>query len=182
MSNQYKFAQWLSSVIDIYEGSNIEARQKRMQALADYRKEKQISDLQTRQQLKILEVQFAEQLQRVQERESRTTHDYHEFLDNIDEMKEHIVDSFPDMPKVMALVIHQHAKQLVDKMWNDCNEQDQGLFQAELASFLGLVFDDTTRVLFDSHTTKIPSKTLEHIQHYAQLDKDNERNQLSDNH
>jgi flagellar biosynthesis GTPase FlhF len=180
MSKQFKFAQWLSRVIDIYEGSNIEARQRRMQALADYRKEKQINDLQTHQQLKILEIQFTEQLQRVKERESRTTHDYHEFLDNIDEMKEQIVESFPDMPKVMALVIHQHAKQLVDKMWNDCNGQNQGLFQAELTSFLGLVFDDTARVLVDDNTAKIPSKTLEHIQHYAQLDKENDdaHNQL----
>ena len=129
--------------------------------------------MQTHQQLKILEIQFNEQLQRVQERESRTTHDYHEFLDNIDEMKEQIVESFPDMPKVMALIIHQHAKQLVDKMWNDCNEQDQVLFQAELTSFLGLIFDDTTRVLVDSTMVKIPSKTLEHLQHQAQLEKDN---------
>ncbi len=169
MSNQFQFAQWLSGVIDILGGSNIEARKERMQALAEYRKQQQVCDLQTEQELKILEIQFTEQLLRVEERESRITQDYSEFLDNIDEMKEQIVTSFPDMPKVMALVIHQHAKQLVDRMWNDNdhnNAQDQSIFQAQLASFLGLVFDDTTRILVDHSTVKIPSKTLEHIQNY----------------
>ena len=170
MSRQFQFAQWLSNVIDNFAGHDIAARQKRMQALADFKKQKQMSNLQVQHELNMLEIKFAEQLQRVQERESRITQDYREFLDQIDEMKIQIVEAFPDMPKVMALVIHQHAKHLVDKMWNDSSDKDHSLFQAELTAFLGMVLDDTTRVLIDNDRAKIPSKTLQHIQNHAQID------------
>ncbi len=168
MPQHFYFAQGLSEVINAICGTSNELRQKRIQAIAECRKQEKIYDLETRNQLKALEIEFAGQLQRIQEREARTTQDYREFLDTIDEMKIQIVESFPDMPKVMALVIHQHAKHLVDKMWNDSNEQHQALFQAELAAFLGLVFDDTSRVMVDNKSTKIPDKTLAHIENHAQ--------------
>lgn len=170
MSKQFQFALWLSNVIDNFAYHDIDTRHKRIQALADLKKQKQISDMQVQHELNMLEIKFAEQLQRIQERESRITQDYREFLDQIDEMKTQIVEAFPDMPKVMALIIHQHAKHLVDKMWNDSSDKDHSLFQAELTAFLGLVLDDTTRVLVDNDMAKIPSKTLEYIQNHAPIE------------
>ncbi len=179
MSRQFQFVQWLSEVIDAVAGSHTDHHQKRIQTIAEFRKQEHIFDLQTQQQLKKLEIQFTEQLKRVQERESRITQDYRELLDNIDEMKIHIVESFPEMPKVMALIIHQHAKQLVDKMWNDSTEHDQRFFQAELASFLELIFDDTTRVLTDKSSSKIPLKTLAHIENNVQTTETDHSDQYS---
>lgn len=168
MSSQFQFAQWLSEIIEILGGSHLEAQQTKLKAIAEFRKQEKIHDLHSRQELKKLEIQFDEQLKRVQERETRITEDYRQFLNSIDEMKTQIVESFPDMPKVMALIIHQHAKQLVDKMWNESTDkQVQGEFQAQLASFLSLVFDDTARILADETMPKIPSKTLAYLEKYA---------------
>ena len=73
------------------------------------------------------------------------------------------IETFPEMPKVLALVIHQHAKALIDSMWRNSDEHAQSLGRAKLAQFLNVVFDDTTQVLLEEDSPKIPVRTLELI-------------------
>lgn len=122
-----------------------------------------IKEVEIEHEIELLKIKFSEELNRAKAKEARITDDYKEFLDNIDEMKSHIVETFPEMPKALALLIHQHAKQLIDDMWNHPNEQEQTVCRAKLAHFLKVVFDDTTEVIAADEKPKIPKRTLELI-------------------
>jgi hypothetical protein len=135
----------------------------KLNEIAALKKLKRINDARIEQDLERLKIQFTEELARTREKETRITQDYKEFLDTIDEMKMHIVEAFPDMPKALALLIHQHAKRLIDDMWNNPDEQAQKLYRAKLAEFLKVVFDDTSRTVFEDKKPRIPEKTLKLI-------------------
>ncbi|WP_174626296.1 hypothetical protein [Candidatus Methylobacter favarea] len=115
-------------------------------------------------ELELMKIRFSEQLLRTKARETSTTQDYKEFLDMIDEMKAQIIEAYPDMPKVMALVIHQHAKRLIDDIWNSPDEQLQSQCRVKLAQFIKVVYDDTAAVLVNEQHAKIPTRTLYHIE------------------
>jgi hypothetical protein len=145
-------------------GRDIEARKRINREKAELRRQKEVENTTIDYELEMLKIKLSEQLLRVKERESRTTQDYKEFLDMIDEMKVQIVEAYPDMPKVMALVIHQHAKRLIDEMWNNPDEQMQHQCRARLSKFIQIVYDDTAEVLLAGDRSKLPSKTLDQIE------------------
>ncbi len=139
----------------------------RRQAILDSAELKQLKELnriQIKHEVELLKIKFSEQLNRVEASEAQTTRDYKEFLEMIDEMKSQIVEAYPDMPKVMALIIHQHAKQLIDELWNNPNEQLQNQNRARLTHFIKVVYDDTTLGLVTSQSKKTPENTLNLIE------------------
>ncbi|NOT13434.1 MAG: hypothetical protein HOP23_16685 [Methylococcaceae bacterium] len=145
-------------------GRDYETRKKSLRENTLLKQQKAMDNAQISYELEALKIKFSEQLQRIKAREARTTLDYKEFLEMIDEMKVQIIEAYPDMPKVMALVIHQHAKRLIDDIWNNPDEQMQSQCRAKLSQFIQVVYDDTTAVLFDNQHSKIPSKTLYQIE------------------
>ena len=145
-------------------GRDLESRKKSLKDKAELKQQKAIDSARLSYEVELLNIRLSEQLNRIKEREQSTTRDYKEFLDMIDDMKGQIVDAYPEMPKVMALVIHQHAKQLIDDMWNNPDENTQNQCRAKLTQFIKIVYDDTAQVLIGSEKFKIPSKTLEHIE------------------
>lgn len=131
---------------------------------ADLKQLKQVKKIQGEHEVDLLKIKFAEQLNRIKEQETQTTRDYKEFLEMIDDMKNQIVKAYPDMPKVMALVIHQHAKQMIDEMWNNPDEQLQNQCRARLTRFIKVVYDDTTEGLLTGPSRKTPDNILNFIE------------------
>ncbi len=159
-----KFPSWLLEFIDTVDGGDTEQQKERLRAIAELRGQKAIYEAKMAHELELLKIKFAGEINRAEEREARITTDYKEFLDKIDEMKGQITETFPDMPKAFALLIHQHAKGLIDSMWRDSDIQTQSLGRKKLARFLSVVLDDTTQVLLNEDIPKIPIKTLKLIQ------------------
>ena len=140
-----------------------EWHRQKLNEMSSLKKQNRVNDAQIEHELAILKIQFSQELERTRERETRITQDYREFLENIDDMKSQIVEAFPDMPKALALLIHQHAKQLIDDMWNNPDERAQNLYRAKLTEFLKVVFDDTSQSALEEHKPKIPERTLKLI-------------------
>lgn len=157
------FAEWLAELICTVRGTDIEEQKARFRSISELRREKISHKAEIAHEIDLLKIKFAEETVRAKERESRITQDYKEFLDQIDEMKGHIAETFPDMPKALALVIHHHAKQLIDELWRSSDVDGQSLCRARLAHFLTVVFDDTTEVFIDEEKPKIPTRTLKLI-------------------
>jgi len=131
---------------------------------AELKQLKEVKRVQIEHEVELSKIKFAEQLNRVKEREAQTTRDYKEFLEMIDEMKSQIVEAYPEMPKVMALIIHQHAKQLIDEMWNNPNEHLQNKYRVRLTRFVKVVYEDTTQGLLTGDPRKTPENTLKFIE------------------
>ena len=157
------FAHWLAELICMVKGAGVEEQKARLAWISELRREKALHKAEIAHELELLRIKFAEETAQAKEREARITQDYKEFLDKIDEMKGHIGEAFPDMPKALALVIHHHAKQLIDEMWRYSDASDQDLCRAKLAQFLTVVFDDTTEALLHEEKPKIPQRTLKLI-------------------
>ena len=161
-----QFFRGLTDFFSFPFGRDIETRKKWNREKAELRQQKEVDNAKIEYDIEMLRVKLSEQLIRVKAREARTTQDYKEFLDMIDEMKVQIVEAYPDMPKVMALVIHQHAKQLIDDMWNNPDEQMQNQCRARLSQFIKIVYDDTAGVLLAGDHSKLPNKTIDQIEQY----------------
>ncbi len=157
------FAERLTELICMVKGADIEKQKARLRLISELRREKNSRKAEITHEIELLKVKFSGETVRAKEREARITQDYKEFLDQIDEMKGHIAETFPDMPKALALVIHHHAKQLIDEMWRYSDVDDQSLCRAKLAHFLTVVFDDTTEVFLNEEKPKIPTRTLKLI-------------------
>lgn len=157
------FPHWLNEFIISVQGYDTETHQAKLKAIADLRKQKLVYEEEIEHEINLLKIKFTEEITRSKEREARITKDYKEFLDQIDEMKGQIIETFPDMPKALALIIHQHAKSLIDGMWQNSDDHAKSIGRAKLADFLNVVFDDTTQVLLDQDSPKIPVKTLQLI-------------------
>ncbi|MDD5580207.1 MAG: hypothetical protein PHY16_13115 [Methylobacter sp.] len=160
----FQFARKFIDFINLALGRNFEARKKSLRENAQLKQQKAMDNARIAYELELMKIKFSEQLLRTKARETRTTQDYKEFLDMIDEMKGQIIEPYPDMPKVMALVIHQHAKRLIDDIWNNPDEHMQSQCRAKLTQFIKVVYDDTAAVLGNEQRSKIPSKTLYHIE------------------
>jgi len=164
MSMSLKFPNWLLEFMDTVDGADTEQQKARIKAITELRGQKAIYEAEMAHELELLKIKFTEELNRAEEREVRITADYKEFLDKIDEMKGQITETFPDMPTAFALIIHQHAKGLIDSMWRNSDMRSQSLGRKKLARFLSVVLDDTTQVLMNKDIPKIPIKTLKLIQ------------------
>ncbi|MGR9105569.1 MAG: hypothetical protein ACU843_01445 [Gammaproteobacteria bacterium] len=157
------FSGWLLQFIRKVDPASSEWHRQKLDQMTAFKQQKRIHDAQLEHDLAMLKIRFSEEVERTRERESRITQDYKEFLDSIDDMKMQIVEAFPDMPKALALLIHQHAKRLIDDMWNNPDESAQKLYQAKLAEFLKVVFDDTSDTVFETQKPRIPERTLKLI-------------------
>ncbi|MGH8474472.1 MAG: hypothetical protein ACRER2_01655 [Methylococcales bacterium] len=160
MNKSLVFSRRLMKLISVVHPGDAEWHRNKLDELTTLEKQKRIKDAQIDHDLELLKIQFSEEIKRIREKETRITQDYKEFLDNIDEMKMQIVEAFPDMPKALALLIHQHAKRLIDELWNNPDEQTQKLYRAKLAEFLRVVFDDTTQTIVEDKKPRIPERTL----------------------
>ncbi|MCI0668466.1 MAG: hypothetical protein L0Y43_10480 [Methylococcaceae bacterium] len=163
MIKSVHFSAWLMRLIRTVDPEDTEWHRNKINEIAALKKQKRINDAQIEQDLEMLKIQFTEELARTREKETRITQDYKEFLDTIDDMKMQIVETFPEMPKALALLIHQHAKRLIDDMWNNSDERAQQMYRAKLAEFLKVVFDDTSQTVFEDNKPRIPERTLKLI-------------------
>ncbi|MCI0733338.1 MAG: hypothetical protein L0Y38_05900 [Methylococcaceae bacterium] len=163
MIKSVHFSAWLIRLIRTVDPEDTEWHRNKINEIAALKKQKRINDAQIEQDLEMLKIQFTEELARTREKETRITQDYKEFLDTIDDMKMQIVETFPEMPKALALLIHQHAKRLIDDMWNNSDERAQQMYRAKLAEFLKVVFDDTSQTVFEDNKPRIPERTLKLI-------------------
>lgn len=157
------FSGWLIKFIRTVDPEDSEWHRNKLNEIAALKKLKRINEARIEHDLEKLKIQFTEELARTREKEIRITQDYKEFLDTIDELKMQIVEAFPDMPKALALLIHQHAKRLIDDLWNNPDAQAQKLYRAKLAEFLKVVFDDTSQTVFEDKKPRIPERTLKLI-------------------
>jgi hypothetical protein len=147
--------------ITTLRSGDIEWRQRKLQEISELKKQSRIYDIQVDHEINSIKAKFAEEIIRVREKEARITQDYKDFLNSIDEMKEKIIGTFTDMPKPMAYIMHNHARQLIDNMWNNSDKKCQEICKARLAEFFMIVYDDTSKAIIGQG--KIPEKTLQLI-------------------
>ncbi len=89
-------------------------------------------------------------------------HDYKQYLDSIDQLKTLIQDSYSHLPSAVSLMIHHHAKQMLNQMWECENIQEKLSYEARLIELMTAVHQDTLDLPSEINSDKqqFPKRTL----------------------
>jgi hypothetical protein len=161
MSVGYDLARILIEFISTIKRGDTEWQKQKLKEMTELSKQRLTAEAEIKRDLELLSIKFSEEIKRARERESGLTRDYKEFLVTIDDMKQKVMQTFPDIPTPIALLIHNQAKKLLDDMWHSSDERLKELSTTKLAQFMMLVYDDTQQVLINKDLPKFPTKTME---------------------
>jgi hypothetical protein len=161
MSLPESLAILLTTFINAIRSENLEWRRRKADEIAALRKKQKLLDLELEHELATREIELREEIRRIEMRETSVTHDYKDFLNEIDELKRRIVSTFTNMPKPMALLIHHHAKQMLNEMWQAQDLHERLAIEQKLLNFMTVIYDDTQRLTQADDLDRLPTKTIE---------------------
>lgn len=120
-----ELGRFLAGMIDAIKCESIEWQKQHLADQINLKKEKEIAEIQLRQEIERMEELFKAEKIRIQMAEQRKSRDFCEYLDSIDEAKKQFLERYPEMSKPIALMICHHASELLKDAWNnpDANER-----------------------------------------------------------
>ena len=88
--------------------------------------------------------------------------DYQQYLDSLDKLKQSLRNSYSDLPEAVAFTIH-HAKQLLNRMWEEQEWQEKLKIESKLIQFLTAVHEDSLASINSNSEDVLPKKALAFI-------------------
>jgi ferredoxin-fold anticodon binding domain-containing protein len=125
--------------------------------LADELKKK---NLQLEHDISLLQTQQSTELALLKIKCKQDIKDYQQYLVALDKLKESIKNSYKQLPEAVAFTIHHHAKQLLNRMWEEENFEDKMRHEMQLIQFMTTVHEDASAMLQSDTQDKLPEKTL----------------------
>ncbi len=86
--------------------------------------------------------------------------DYQHYLQSLDKLKESLRASYAHLPEAVAFTIHHHAKQMLNRMWDERDSQEKLKLEMQLIQFMTAVHEDSQRSLQADEPGGVPQKTL----------------------
>ncbi len=86
--------------------------------------------------------------------------DYQEYLQALDRLKSSLRNSYVHLPEAVAFTIHHHAKQLLNKMWEERQPEEKLKTEMQLLQFMSAVHEDSQACLQGNGTQTMPQKAL----------------------
>lgn len=89
--------------------------------------------------------------------------DYQQYLQSLDRLKESLRGSYAHLPEAVAFTIHHHAKQLLNRMWDESQPEEKLKLEMQLLQFMTAVHEDSQASLQDSQAEGLPQRALAFI-------------------
>ena len=89
--------------------------------------------------------------------------DYQQYLQSLDKLKQSLRDNYSHLPEAVAFTIHHHAKQLLNRMWDEQEPQEKLKIEMQLIQFMTAVHEDSLSSLNKDGGEPLPQKTLAFI-------------------
>ncbi len=99
--------------------------------------------------------------------------DYKQYLNSLDELKASIQKSYPQLPTPVAYTIHHHAKQLLNRMWEERDLETKRALEMELIQYMHTVYEDGQQYLKDSQPAPLPAATMRLLENKNKLSEHN---------
>jgi len=128
--------------------------------LAELRKQAQ----QLEHELAVSEARNNNELAMVKVQCKQDLKDYQQYLESLDKLKQSLRNSYSHLPEAVAFTIHHHAKQLLNKMWEEQRPQEKLKMEAQLVQFLTAVHEDSLASLNANERASLPKKALAFIE------------------
>lgn len=151
---------WMEDNIqDIYEG-----RKKRKLLEMDFQREIERKKADLDQEWRLLELEYEGELKKFKMKVERDIKGYEDFLNALDEMQSQFILDFKDVPPVMALLIHRHASELLNQMWNEGDPIKREALRVKFLDVLSnMAADVMTLKASEDGTYFLPERTLKLI-------------------
>lgn len=143
----------------------IELQERREIATKDLQGELKKKEALLKIELEKITTQGSAEVKMLEDKYKREVEDYKQFLDEVDQLKMRIQETYPQMPSPMVLTIYRHAKRLLNSMYDAEKEDDvkvQVLQEKKFIGFLEAVYRDTTSIPSSSSSNQaaLPSETI----------------------
>lgn len=147
------FGRFLSEFIISIRSANTQWMEKNIEGIYKSRERKETLELDLQKEIRTrrskieheLEMLSAEQsgeLEKLKMKIDRDVRSYSDFLDELDAMKSQIVAAFPEAPPPIALLIHRHASELLNQMWQENNIEQRRILEGKLIDLMSSVNSD----------------------------------------
>jgi hypothetical protein len=139
-------------------------REKKEMLELDLQEQIQKRKAEIQQELNKLSLEYEGELERVKMKVTQETRDYANFLKELDAMKAQIVAAFKSATPITALLIHRHASELLNQMWNEVDLDQRKVLEGRLLDLFSSVTDDVvTLKASEDGAYYLPEKTLKLI-------------------
>lgn len=115
--------------------------------------ELELNEARNRNELEMVKIQCKQELK-----------DYQQYLDSLDKLKRSLQTSYAHLPEAVAFTIHHHAKQLLNRMWDEQDPQEKLKIEMQLIQFMTAVHEDSLSSLQRDGQGTLPQKTLAFIE------------------
>lgn len=122
--------------------------------------------LEREHEISLLKQRYGTELVKLKARCEQDLKDYKHYLAAIDRLKVDIQKTYAPMPEAIALIIHHHAKQLLNRMWEAEDLQEKLKCERDLMRFIGAVHEDTWQFPAQAErgdSPRLPRRTMELI-------------------
>jgi hypothetical protein len=134
-------------------------REKKEMLELDLQEQIQKREAEIQQELNKLALEYEGELERIKMKVAQEN--YANFLKELDAMKTQIVAAFKSATPITALLIHRHASELLNQMWNEEDLDERKDLEGRLLDLFSSVTDDVvTLKLSEEGTYYLPEKTL----------------------
>lgn len=171
------FNRWLNGVLGLWRSTrdeNLHWHLARQQDVAALRQARVLAEQALVAQLKKQAQQLAHELAMGETRHrnelamlkiqcKQDLKDYQQYLQSLDKLKLSLRENFAHLPEAVAFTIHHHAKQLLNRMWDEQDPRQKLKVEMQLLQFMTAVHEDSVSSLSDAEPVTLPQKTLAFI-------------------
>jgi hypothetical protein len=151
-----------------------DAQKKAMIAKASAKRTELLAKAQREHELALLKVRLSADIELKRFQEKLLVRDYTEFRNSLEELKQKLLATFPDIPKPLIYSIYHHAKCLLDATLNAPDEASHAKSLSRFAEFLIAVYKDTENALLSDQEPQFLVETLHLIDNSIAFDANHE--------
>lgn len=103
------------------------------------------------------EIEFQAEIERKKLQSEAEIKNYRDFLNAIDELKDQLVEFYPDMPMPIVLSVHHYATELLNKMWHSGSPEESLTYRKRFLQFLTAVSEDINLAVLQREKNSFPA-------------------------
>ncbi len=166
---------FLARLFNSAKSENLRWQQEKQDEIQSLKKTRTLEKQSLQAELKKRQAQFEHELAKMKQMQGtdlamlkaqseQQFRDYKEYLDSIDQLKVLIQESYSHLPNAVSLLIHHHAKQMLNQMWECEDFQEKIGHEAKLIELMKAVHKDTLELPPEiGDKQQFPKRTLKLI-------------------
>ncbi len=169
--NGSNIGSFFANLFNSAKSENLRWQQDKQDEIQTLKNTKALEKQSLQAELKKRQVQFEHELAKMKQchgtdltmlraQSEQQLRDYKQYLDSIDQLKTLIQDSYSHLPSAVSLLIHHHAKQMLNLMWECEDFQEKLGHEAKLIELMTAVHQDTLDLPKVNDKQQFPKRTL----------------------